>query len=65
MNNNFPNSYETMVHLEDLTGEKLDWQLDGQYPKSVIIPVETLERIALHLEDLREIEKQVANQQKV
>lgn len=54
-----------MVHLEDLTGEKLDWQLDGQHPKSVIVPVETLERIALHLEDLREIEKQVAKQQKV
>jgi len=49
------NQNEIMVHLEDLTGEKLDWAIDSAWSNSVIIPVESLEKIALHL----------ANQQKV
>ena len=51
---------EIMVHLEDLSGEKLDWAIESKWKNHAIIPVESLERIALQLEKLQSDRKQVA-----
>lgn len=37
---------EMMVHLEDLTGEKLDWAIDSKWQNHAVISFDSLEIIS-------------------